>query len=111
MPKDAKKFLVNDIHSRLNETKVRNILYPKSITDIQKIINTARQKGLSVSIAGGRHAMGGQQFGDGMILVDMKQMKKVINFDYSRRTVEVEAGIQWPELVNYLGSLKNQMGK
>ncbi len=102
MTKNKNKFLVNDIHSGLNETKVRNILYPKSIMDIQKIIREAREQRLPISITGGRHAMGGQQFGDNAILVDMKRMNKVINFDYSRGTVEIETGIQWPELVDYL---------
>ena len=102
MTKNKNKFLVNDIHSGLNETNVKNIFYPKSIMDIQKIIHEAREQRLPMSIAGGRHAMGGQQFTDSAILVDMKRMNKVINFDYSRATVEIGAGIQWPELVDYL---------
>ena len=77
MKKNKSRFLVNDIHSGLNETKVRNILYPKSIMNIQKIIREACEQKLPISIAGGRHAMGGQQFGDKAILVDMKRMNKV----------------------------------
>ena len=109
MVKLKKIILVNDIHSGLNATIVKRIFYPKSIRDIQKIIGIARKQGSAISIAGGRHAMGGQQFGEGTILVDMKFMKRVLNFDFAHGTVEVEAGIQWPELVNYL--LKVQNGK
>ena len=109
MTKNNKKFLVNDIHSGLNETRVKSIFYPKSIAEIQRIIKVARKEGLSISIAGGRHAMGGQQFADNAILIDMKRMNKVLHFDYAVRTVEVQAGIQWPELINYL--LKVQKGK
>lgn len=109
MAENKKNFLVNDIHSALNETKVKNIFYPKSIEDIQKIVDRARKQRSSISIAGGRHAMGGQQFADNAILIDMKRMNKVLHFDYARRTVEVQAGIQWPELINYL--LKVQKGK
>ncbi len=109
MINSKKKLLVNDIHSGLNETKVKTIFYPKSIKNIQKIIHNALKQRLPISVTGGRHAMGGQQFGGGVILVDMKRMQKVINFNYSKRTVKVEAGIQWPELINFL--LKVQKGR
>ena len=50
----------------------------------------------------GRHAMGGQQFGAGTVLVDMTARNRVLHFDSARGLVEVEAGIQWPELMEFL---------
>jgi hypothetical protein len=101
--------LVNDIHSKLNETLVRQIVYPRSIKEIQTAIANAKNKRAFISIAGGRHAMGGQQFGKNAVLLDMSKMNKVLNFDASKGLVEVESGIQWPKLVDYL--LRIQKGK
>ena len=93
---------VNDVHSQLNRTSVRSIVQPDSREALQTIIRRARAENQAVSVAGGRHAMGGQQFGTGSVLLDMSRMNRVLRFDAEKREVEVEAGIQWPELVSYL---------
>ena len=62
--------VVNDVHSQLNLTRVDRIVKPAGIADLQAAVSRAASEGRSVSIAGGRHAMGGQQFGDGSVLVD-----------------------------------------
>src|SRR5947199_3382534 len=61
-----------------------------------------------ISVAGGRHAMGGQQFGTDALVLDMSRMNRVVKFDTKRREVEVEAGIQWPDLIGSL--LERQKG-
>lgn len=101
--------VVNDIHSQLNQTSVRSVVRPDSIEALQAIIKKARARRQAISVAGGRHAMGGQQFGANTVLLDMSGMKRVLRFDAVRREVEVEAGIQWPELINYL--LATQKGR
>jgi len=53
--------------------------------------------------------MGGQQFGTGTILIDLRGMNRVLNLDSDRGIVEVEAGIEWPELLDYLS--KTQAGR
>ena len=93
---------VNDIHSQLNLTRVNRIVQPQSIEGLQTVVHSARTEGHAVSIAGGMHAMGGQQFGTGTILLDTRNLNRVLNFDPDRGLIEVEAGIQWPELINYL---------
>src|SRR6185436_4717105 len=60
------------------------------------------------SIAGGRHAMGGQQFLTDGHLVDMRAMNHVIEFDRTAGEIEVEAGMQWPELYAYLRDTQEQ---
>ncbi|HWP59615.1 MAG TPA: FAD-binding oxidoreductase [Candidatus Acidoferrales bacterium] len=94
--------VVNDIHSQLNRTRVRGVVRPNDIESMQKTIAEARARGQAISIAGGMHAMGGQQFGTGTILLDMRAMNRILNFDPDKGLIEVEAGIQWPELVGYL---------
>ena len=92
--------LVNDIHSQLNATRVDRVFTPQSVDDLRSILR--QRGGKAVSIAGGRHAMGGQQFGEKNLLLDMRSMRRVIAFDAERGIVEVEAGIEWPELLQYL---------
>jgi hypothetical protein len=93
---------VNDVQSQLNATRVHRIIQPRSIDSIQAALRDAQREGRSVSVAGGRHAMGGQQFGRDSILFDMKRFNRVVRFDKSKGHIEVEGGIEWPELINYL---------
>ena len=94
--------IVNDIHSQLNATRVNRIVKPLSSNDLRATILTARSEGKAISITGGRHAMGAQQFGTGTILVDMTGMNRALNLNAERGIVEVEAGIEWPQLLDYL---------
>ena len=98
--------LVNDVHSKLNLTKVREVVAPRCVDNLRDLIADARADGASISIAGGRHARGGQQFGIDGVLLDMSGMGRVLAFNPGRGTVEVEAGIQWPQLVAELALLQ-----
>lgn len=93
---------VNDVQSQLNATRVRRIVKPTSIDAIQAALQDARREGLAVSIAGGRHAMGGQQFARDSILLDMTACNRVVRFDRTKGHIEVQGGIEWPELIAYL---------
>ena len=46
--------------------------------------------------------MGGQQFATDAILVDTRELNRVVEFDRDRGLITVEGGIQWPELTRYL---------
>lgn len=93
---------VNDVHSRLNPTRVRDVVRPESLDAVESVVRAARRDGRGLSIAGGRHAMGGQQFATNATLLDMNGLTRVIEFDRTGGEIEVEAGIQWPELYHYL---------
>ena len=93
---------VNDVHSHLNPTRVRAILRPKSTDAVQAAVRAASAEGRALSVAGGRHAMGGQQFAEGATLIDMSALARVLEFDRVNGEIEVEAGIQWPALYKYL---------
>jgi FAD/FMN-containing dehydrogenase len=105
---DAGAITVNDIHSQLNPTRVRRIARPESVEAVQRIIREAAPDGRFLSVAGGRHAMGGQQFATGATLIDMNALSRVLEFDRVNGEIELEAGIQWPELYRYL--LDSQQG-
>jgi len=93
---------VNDVHSELNRTIVDRAIEVESVAALQHIVRSAAAGGQRISIAGGRHAMGGQQFGTGTTLLDMTGLDRVVELDAERGLVVVEAGITWPQLVNHL---------
>ncbi|NOS81917.1 MAG: FAD-binding oxidoreductase [Nitrospira sp.] len=100
--------LLNDVHSGLNPTIVRDVIPVRSVQAIQSALERAMKEERGVSVAGGRHAMGGQQFGTDTLHLDMRSFNQVLNFDSGSGLVEVEAGIQWPELIQ--ASLAMQEG-
>jgi FAD/FMN-containing dehydrogenase len=102
IPDVATDTLVNDVHSQLNATRVQAIFKPRTVHEVQAAVRAARDAGKSVCIAGGRHAMGGQQFADAAVLLDTRALNRVLDFDRVRGVIEVEGGIQWPELLAYL---------
>jgi hypothetical protein len=53
--------------------------------------------------------MGGQQFGTDTLLIDVRKLDRVLNLDRKTGILEVEAGIEWPELID--GYLALQNGK
>jgi FAD/FMN-containing dehydrogenase len=93
---------LNDVQSQLNATRVHRLVQPTSVDDIQAVLHEARRQGRAISVAGGRHAMGGQQFGHDAIHLDTTRFNRVVGFDKAIGHIEVEGGIQWPELIEYL---------
>jgi FAD/FMN-containing dehydrogenase len=91
---------VNDVHSCLNPARVTAIVAPASIAELGELIANAGMA--PIAICGGRHAMGGQQFAQGALLLDMSRMDRVLALDDVNGLVEVEAGIQWPALIDHL---------
>lgn len=93
--------LVNDVQTELNLTRVDRVVKVRSEEDVVAAIRRARESGHSISVAGGRHAAGGQQFGAGTMLLDTTRMNRPLKLDSNGGKLEVEAGIEWPELVQY----------
>ena len=98
--------LVNDVHSHLNPTWVARIEEASSIARVQDLVAAAARDRRPVCIAGGRHAMGAQQFATDGVLIDMRPLDRVIAFDPDQGIVEVEAGVQWPGLIERLTALQ-----
>jgi FAD/FMN-containing dehydrogenase len=98
----AKPAVLNDVHSRLNETKVADYHEPETKDAIVALVKRAAREGKAVSISGGRHAMGGQQFGEGTLHLNLSRYRKVLSLDENRGLVTVESGIEWPALLEWL---------
>jgi FAD/FMN-containing dehydrogenase len=90
---------VNDVHSQLNRTRVRELLTPHTSEELAQIVRSASRKALPISVSGCRHSMGGQQFARDSICIDARSLDRVISFDQKRGLIEAEAGIQWPKLI------------
>jgi FAD/FMN-containing dehydrogenase len=93
---------VNDIHSKLNPSLVADVLAVDSLDAVRSALARAARERLPVAVAGGRHAMGGQQFCAGGLVLDTRPLARVLTFDPEAGTIEVEAGMQWPELLAFL---------
>jgi FAD/FMN-containing dehydrogenase len=97
---------VNDVHTGWNPTRVDRVEQPKSGDEVQALIKAAKKHGKLISVSGSRHATGGQQFALGSILLDTRQMNRVVDLDTKSSVLSVEGGIEWPELIQ--GYLKAQ---
>jgi FAD/FMN-containing dehydrogenase len=101
--------VLNDVHARMNPTVPALHRRADSLADVLDALQLARRRGLGVAIAGGRHAMGGQQFLDNGVVLDMRGMNRIVEFDPGVGRITCEAGATWPELMR--GYLARQAGR
>ena len=94
--------LCNDVHSKLNPTRVARVLRPVAVAEVVAALKEAARDGIAVSICGARHAMGGQQFGEGTLLLDLSGLTNLGELDREHGTIEAGAGMKWPELIEGL---------
>jgi FAD/FMN-containing dehydrogenase len=99
---------VNDVHARLNHCVPALQRRPETLAELRGALRLAARHGLGISITGGRHAMGGQQFLQDGLVLDMRGMNRILDFDPEQGLVSVEAGATWPELMR--GYLALQAG-
>lgn len=98
--------VLNDIHSELNASEAVEVVSIDSLQAIRDGLSLARARKLPIAVMGGRGAMGGQQFCHGGLVFDTRKLDRVLRLDTQRGLVEVEAGIQWPALIEYLEAMQ-----
>jgi FAD/FMN-containing dehydrogenase len=103
-----KGVLVNDVQTGLNPTWVRSISRPTSAAEVRSLVRDCAKHSRAISVSGSRHASGGQQFRTDSVLLDMRAMNRVIGLDDETGVLHVEAGIEWPELVQGYLSLQKE---
>jgi FAD/FMN-containing dehydrogenase len=91
---------LNDVHSQLNATTVARIEHPRTLAELQAVITRARANGEAICVAGGRHAMGGQQFASGALHIDTGALDAVLGSDADKGWLHIEAGAQWPRIID-----------
>ena len=103
--------VLNDIHSQLNQTRVSRIESPGTLAELQKAVITVADSGDSLSVMGGRHAMGGQQFLTGGVSLDTRRLDRIVALDSDKGLVQVQAGICWDALVNGLRRIQQKSSR
>jgi FAD/FMN-containing dehydrogenase len=107
-PARPQESILNDVHARLNASRPALYRRPNSIDEVRAALLQARRSGMSIALAGGRHAMGGQQFREGGCVLDLRGLNRILAFDREQGMITVEAGATWPELMR--GYLAQQAG-
>jgi FAD/FMN-containing dehydrogenase len=103
-----KGVLVNDEHTGLNPTWVASISRPTSVAEVRSLVKDCAKHSRVISVSGSRHATGSQQFATDSDLLDMRAMNRVIGLDDKIGVLHVEAGVEWPELVQGYLSLQKE---
>jgi FAD/FMN-containing dehydrogenase len=84
------------------------VVRPGSVAEIKAFIKDCRKHGRQISVSGSRHATGGQQFAAHSILLDVRGMNRVVDLDDKSGLLQVESGIEWPDLIHgYLSAQGN----
>lgn len=101
---------LNDVHSQLNATAVARVVRPHTLKELQDVVGQARAEGAHLSIAGGRHAMGGQQFAAGSIHIDMTGLDRVLDANPADGLLHIEAGADWPKIIAATHGMTSESG-
>ncbi|UJR14480.1 hypothetical protein I4U23_001477 [Adineta vaga] len=101
------EILLDDV-SRLNETQVYSLFYPRTINDIEYLICQAKSQDRTISVRGQAHTMGGQTLPSRKrnrrdYVCDLKYLNRV-EYDESTKEVLVEAGATWTHVIKKLNS-------
>lgn len=93
---------VDDV-SKMNSSRVNQIIYPHSEENIKDAIKKANLTGEKISIKGQNqsHTMGGQTITQGTVL-DMTFFNRIIDFDKEKNIITVQPGISWESLIRFL---------
>lgn len=103
--------VVNDTHSKLNKTLIRSLDAPSTESELLAVVRRAITQRKSISISGGRHAMGGQQFLQNGSLIDTTALNRVLGFDADAGLLKVQAGANWPDIIAWLQHAQRTAGR
>ncbi len=94
--------LILDDVSRLNQTRVSEIIRPRSEEELKQALERARRLGRKVSIAGKMHSQGGHAFYHDAVHLDMTAFNKVIELSESKKTIRVQSGATWKQVQDHV---------
>ncbi|MEO7994171.1 MAG: FAD-binding protein [bacterium] len=75
------------------------VVRPRSTQDVQTAIRVGRERGLPVSTRAGGHSQTGQGLNEGGILIDMRSLNEIGALDAATKTIRVQGGVIWKDLV------------
>lgn len=100
------EFKFDELHRLLYSTDASDyserplaVFYPKTINDIQNIINFANKENLPLIPRGGGTSLAGQVVGSGLVVDVSKHLNKIIEINQEEKWVRVEPGVI-PDVLN-----------
>lgn len=93
---------VRDVHAGIFRAEVLRVERPRTVEELQEVWWRAMREGRAVSVCGKRHAMGGQAWGAGTVLVDLSGLKGFDRLDRDNGVAGLRSGMTWPEVLDRL---------
>lgn len=97
---EARNGTINDA-SCLNRTPVFGVVRVETTEQIREALGYASAQGIPVSIAGRRHSMGGQAFGVGSLVLDMRGFNGM-HIDEDDSVLTVQTGATWSQVLDFI---------
>jgi decaprenylphospho-beta-D-ribofuranose 2-oxidase len=94
---DQDPYLTSD-YSRLHPVKVERVIKGHEEEQLIQIVNEAKEKKLTISIAGQRHSQGGHTYYKDGIVVDMTSYNQILSFNPQEKKIRVQAGATWEDI-------------
>jgi FAD/FMN-containing dehydrogenase len=96
-PQAHDEFLTNFGH--IHHWRPRLVVKPVSAQDVLETLAYAKRRGLTVSTRGGAHSQSELAINRGGVLLDMKSMARILDVDEAAKTVTLEPGAIWRDVV------------
>ncbi len=90
--------VVHDV-SQIDEFRVAQIANPRSSAEVSELLRSWHGP---ICVGGARYSMGGQIASATALHLDMRKMCALIGLDPIAKTVRVQAGMHWRQLLDYL---------
>ena len=85
--------------SKLSTGYVHGVCAP---TSLEKLRDIVRYSQYPISVAGGRFSQGGHIWYHNGITIDMTNINRILDFDFKRKKITVEAGATWKQIQKYI---------
>jgi len=102
--------LVNDVHSQLNRTRIRELLRPPPEMSLVEIVRSASRKGCRYLFRLSSFD-GAQQFATDSLCIDTRSLDRVISFDQESGLIEAESRHPMAEINSHLSGCPRAQGK
>lgn len=90
----AQAIVVNDV-TGMTPVEVAAVVQPESTQQVAELV---KKTSGPISIAGGKHSMGGQTAFDNAIQIDTSKLNHVIAFNPEKKLLTIEAGASWQQV-------------
>jgi decaprenylphospho-beta-D-ribofuranose 2-oxidase len=96
-----------EIHSLVGSKRTRSLVSrPTTVDECREVLAYCREKGLTVCVRGAGRGYGDLALNDGQVLVDMREMNRILDFDEEKAQITVEAGTRLIDLYRKVHHLR-----